>query len=347
MSITVVRPGLLTTIQDHGRLGYQKYGVLQSGSMDTGAARAANLLVGNEEHEALLEVTFDGAEWLIGEDMLLSVCGAAMTITVDGEPLPLWRPVLVRAGAAFKFEACLSGCRAYVAVAGGLDVPIVMGSRSTYLRGAVGGYEGRALKSGDVLSARPPQLLSKRILSLLQGQRDKRFSAPLWHAGHFAIASNMVDSIVRVMPGSHFGLLEIESRKAFFHQTYSISMQSDRMGCRLEGTEKLILIPHNELLSEPVAHGTVQLPANGNPIVLLADRQTTGGYPRIAQVAAVDIPIFAQLKPGDRFRFEAITHKDAEQLYMNSEQDIQMLKTAIALRVNEEAGKLGRFGKKE
>ncbi|MGO4548151.1 biotin-dependent carboxyltransferase family protein [Paenibacillus sp. 2TAB23] len=334
MSLSILRPGLLTTVQDLGRHGYQKYGVLTGGAMDTGAARAANLLVGNEEQEALLELTLSGAELLTDGEMLLAICGADMTVTANGERLPLWRPVLVRSGVVIKFGACLSGCRSYLAVAGGLDVPVIMGSRSTYVRGGIGGYEGRALKSGDVLNVKPAGLLSERMKSQLSGEIAESFAAPLWHASHFAIAASLADPIIRAMPGTHYGRFTEDSQKALFGQTYQIAAQFDRMGYRLEGTQKLALASPQELLSEAVANGTVQLPADGNPIVLLADRQTTGGYPRIAQVASVDIPVFAQLKPGDRFRFEVITQQDAERLYLYSERDMRMLKAAISLKVN-------------
>ncbi|MGG1638024.1 biotin-dependent carboxyltransferase family protein [Paenibacillus sp. NRS-1760] len=334
MTIKVVRPGLLVTVQDLGRHGYQKYGVVAGGAMDTGASRAANLLVGNEDSEAVLEIMLTGTELYMEKDTLLAICGARMSVTAGGETLPLWRPVLVRAGMSVKFGACQSGCRSYLAVAGGFDVPEVMGSKSTYLRGAIGGYFGRALKSGDVLAAKAPSLLSERMEHALRRGWNGSVAVPLWHASHFAIADNLADPIIRAMTGTHYELFTETSRASFFSQSFQISAQSDRMGYRLEGTEKLTLAKPLELLSEAVANGTVQVPAGGEPIVLLADRQTTGGYLRIAQVATVDIPVFAQLKPGDRFRFERITQQEAEQLYLDSERDMRMLKAAIALKFN-------------
>ncbi|WP_053372698.1 biotin-dependent carboxyltransferase family protein [Paenibacillus sp. FJAT-27812] len=336
MSIKVVRPGLLVTVQDLGRFRYQKYGVVAGGAMDTGASRAANLLVGNEGHEAVLEITLTGTELVLEQDTLLAICGARMLVTADGEELPLWRPALVRAGTVIKFGACESGCRSYFAVAGGWDVPEVMGSKSTYLRGAIGGYKGRALKAGDVLAAGDPSLLSERMKESLQiGWRGYgSFAVPLWHASHFAIADNLADPIIRALPGTHYERFTAESKSRLFSQSFQISVQSDRMGYRLEGNHKLELAAPLELLSEAVASGTIQVPADGNPIVLLADRQTTGGYPRIGQVATVDIAVFAQLKPGDRFRFEWITQQEAEELYLDSERDLRMLKAAVALKFN-------------
>lgn len=334
MSIYVIRPGLQAAIQDLGRHRFQKYGVVAGGAMDTGAARAANLLVGNRDHEAVLEITLAGTELLIKRDTVLAICGANMSVMAESERLPLWRPALVREGAVIKFGACLSGCRSYLAVAGGFDVPDVMGSKSTYLRGAIGGFQGRALKSGDVLTAQAPGMLSERIKhSLHRGLHDS-FAVPAWHASHFAIADNLADPVIRALPGSHYDWFTEESKASLFSQTFQITVQSDRMGYRLEGAQKLVTASAPELLSEAVANGTVQVPPDGNPIVLLADRQTTGGYPRIAQVASVDIPVFAQLKPGDRFRFEAVTQQEAEQLYLDSERDIRMLEAAIALKFN-------------
>lgn len=331
MSITIIRAGMHTTIQDLGRYRYQKYGVVVGGAMDAGAARTANYLVGNEGGEAVLELTLTGAELLIGKRMLLAVCGGDMSVSLDGQALPMWRPVLAEAGTVMKFGAYRSGCRSYIAVAGGFDVPEVMGSRSTYLRGSIGGYEGRALKSDDVLVLNQPSALSVRMAAALTVRLDGGYAAAGWHAGHFAIAGNLLDPIIRALPGTHYPLFTEESQSSLFSQTFRIGAQSDRMGCRLDGSSRLQLSSSLELVSEAVAGGTVQVPPDGNPIVLLADRQTTGGYPRIAQVASVDIAVFAQLKPGDRFRFEAVTQREAEQLYIDAERDMRMLKAAISL----------------
>lgn len=337
MSIKVIRPGLLTTIQDLGRYHFQQYGVVAAGVMDTGAARAANYLVGNDGVEAVLEMTLIGTELLIQEAVVIAVCGGDMSVTINGQPLPLWRPVLADAGVVIKFSAARSGCRSYLAVAGGFDVPEVMGSRSTYLRGVIGGFEGRTLKAGDVLLINKPNELSTRIMSALLAEQAGAgfgsgcYAAPNWHASHFAIAGNFAEPIIRAMPGTHYNRFTPESRQAVFSKTYRIGLQSDRMGCRLEG-EKLLLNSPMEILSEAVANGTVQVPPDGNPIVLLADRQTTGGYLRIAQVASVDIPVFAQLRPCDSFRFEEVTLLEAERLYLEGERDLNVLKMAIALK---------------
>ncbi|WP_028612404.1 biotin-dependent carboxyltransferase family protein [Paenibacillus harenae] len=332
MSLTVIRPGILTTIQDLGRTGYQRYGVVVGGALDPGAARVANLLVGNAEREAVLEMTLGGSVFHFHKPMIVAVCGGDLSAELDGGLLPLWRPVYVNEGSVLRLGTSVSGCRAYLAAAGGFDVPEVMGSRSTYLRGAVGGFEGRALKAGDELSVRQPGENAERIRQLLTPEPGEDAQIR-WHAGHFAIAGSGEEQIVRAVPGTHFHLFTSKSRAAFFSQAFRIGIQSDRMGCRLEGPTKLQLEAPLEMLSEGAVLGTVQAPPSGEPIVLLADRQTTGGYPRIAQVAAVDISVLAQLKPGSRFRFEAITRQESERLYLAGERDIQLLKAAIALKL--------------
>lgn len=326
--ITVLKPGLQATVQDMGRFGYQKQGVVVGGAMDGSAARTANTLVGNGEGEAVLELTWTGAQLRMEEDAVIAVCGADLMPELDGEPLPMWRPVLARAGSSLAFRGCRTGFRSYVAFAGGLDLPLVMGSRSTYVRAGIGGYRGRMLQAGDQLGLQPIAAGSTaaRLTAALLNGRD----GGGWHAEHFAIAERET-AVVRAFPGAHYHRLTDAGKRRLFGGTFTISHQSDRMGCRLEG-ESVHSRALGELLSEAVACGTIQLPPGGQPIVLLADRQTTGGYPRIAHVATVDIPMFAQLRPGSEVRFEPITHSEAEDLLMESERDYHLLRTAVALK---------------
>ncbi|MDQ6422556.1 biotin-dependent carboxyltransferase family protein [Paenibacillus sp. LHD-117] len=328
MTITVLKPGLQATVQDMGRFGYQKQGVVVGGAMDVSAARAANVLVGNGEAEAVLELTWTGAQLRMEKEAIIAVCGADLMPEVDGEPVPMWRPVLVRAGAVLAFRGCRSGFRSYIALAGGIDLPPVMGSRSTYLRAGLGGYRGRMLQAGDKLEAKP--FASGSLNGRLTAALLERRAPGGWHAEHFAIAERET-AVVRAFPGAHYGRLTEEGKRMLFGGSFRIGHQSDRMGCRLEG-ERVAIRQEGELLSEAVSAGTIQLPPNGSPIVLLADRQTTGGYPRIAHVASVDIPMFAQLKPGAEVRFELITHREAESLLLASEKDFHMLRTAVALK---------------
>lgn len=333
MSIRVIRQGLLTTIQDMGRSRYQKYGVTVGGAADRNAARIANMLVGNEESEAVLELTLAGAELCFEREQLIAVCGGDMTPKINGKQIPMWRPVLVMEGSILKLASCVSGCRAYVAVAGGIDVPNIMGSRSTYQRASIGGLEGRPLRNGDVVNVGTPHKgsLSERMIVALKAESNGTFVAARWHVGHFANGSDQEVIEIRAMRGAHISRLAGESRKRLFGQTFRISYQSDRMGCRLEG-ERLQLVVTDELLSEAVTCGTVQLPAGGQPIMLLADRQTTGGYSRIAQVAAVDLSVAAQLKPGDVFRFTEVTQQRSEALMLEAERELKIMAAAIELK---------------
>jgi antagonist of KipI len=328
MSIQVVTPGLLTSLQDLGRYGYQKYGVIVSGGMDSYSLRLANLLVGNEEGEAVLEMTLVGPTLLIEEDVLLAITGGDLSPTINSQPIPMGRPVLVKQGSILKFGACQSGCRAYVAVRGGYDIPEVMGSKSTYIRAGIGGYQGRALLAGDVLSVKLPQADLPLLASLSKKLGSHFFVSTSWYAGKSNISQRSQEYTIRVMPSSQFEFFTSDSREQFFQQNFKITTQSDRMGYRLAGP-LLQLTQPLEMVSEAVALGTVQVPPDGNPIVLLADRQTVGGYPKIAQVAGVDIANLAQIKPGGTILFQAISLAEAERLYVAREEEMEQLKVAI------------------
>jgi antagonist of KipI len=224
-------------------------------------------------------------------------------------------------------DGVIGGCRAYLAVAGGIDVPPVLGSRSTYLRAAIGGLDGRALKPADVLPTGTSTLLGDRIVARL-ARGDAAVRVAKWGAGPSLRPRNVGSPTVRVLGGAHTQQLTSSSRDALVRAEFRIGSQSDRMGYRLEGPA-LELSASLELLSEAVAFGTVQLPPNGNPIVLMADRQTTGGYPRIGEVATVDLPLLAQLKPGDSLRFRAISLVEAQSLYLARERDLQQARQAV------------------
>ncbi|SDE29928.1 biotin-dependent carboxyltransferase family protein [Sporomusa acidovorans] len=334
MKITVLRPGLLSSIQDLGRYGFQKYGVIVSGAMDSYALRVANILVGNEEGEGALEMTLMGPSLRLEQDTLLAITGGNMAPAVNGAAVPLWRPVFVKQGSVLEFKGCKPGCRTYLAVAGGFAIPPVMGSKSTYLRAGIGGFHGRALQQGDILpltSSLPEQAgrLVKQLAGKLQG---KFFAATDWHAAKMHIPQSSAPIQVRVTCGSQYEQFTADSKTRFFNQPFQVAAQSDRMGYRLSGMVLELKEP-SEMISEAVALGTVQVPPDGKPIILLADRQTAGGYPKIAQVAAVDIALIAQARPGDHIKFQEISHIAAEQLYLEREAYLQQLKQAIALRV--------------
>ncbi|WP_458125071.1 5-oxoprolinase subunit C family protein [Paenibacillus sp. Z3-2] len=342
MSIEVIRAGLLSTVQDEGRTGYRRYGIHPVGVMDTFAARAANMLVGNSRHAAVLEMTMRGPELRFQESQLVSLCGADLTATVDHLPIPLWRPVLLRAGSLLKFGQCRHGLRGYLAIAGGIAVPEVMGSRSTDLKTGLGGVEGRALHVGDLLSTGEPSVEARVWMERMEKQvkeneRDHRILAPAWFLSKWERPDYDGRSVIRVMQSKDSLLFSQESLEQFYGEKYVISPQSDRMGYRLQGS-RLVLDQPLDRLSEAVTYGTVQVPPDGQPIILMADHQTIGGYPVIAQVTRVDMPILAQAKPGSRISFKQITHDQARQLYMEEECNMQLIDKLIRRRMAEMEG---------
>ncbi|MCY6959069.1 5-oxoprolinase subunit C family protein [Clostridium brassicae] len=333
MGIEVISPGLLTTIQDLGRYGFRKYGVIVSGAMDSFAHRVANILVGNEEGEATLEITLLGPKILMNEDTLISICGADLSPKINDVFMPMWRPVYVKKGSVLSFGKNNYGARAYLAFAGSFNIEGVMGSKSTYLRAEIGGYEGRQIKKGDILSLKDCSEIGKKIIYTLSlNVNDDGFSYPKWFVSSKIIPNYINNFNVRVVKGGEFDYFCEDSKKALFKNSYLITPQSDRMGYRLKG-ENLQLEEPLEMISEAVALGTIQVPADGNPIILLADRQTTGGYPKIGQVSSIDIPIVSQMKPGDRISFSKITLKEAQELYIQREKDIQDLRRGLNLKI--------------
>lgn len=333
MSIQILRPGLLTSVQDLGRFGYQKYGVIVSGGMDTVALRIANLLVGNPEGEAVLEITLIGPSIVFHQDALIAITGADLSPSVDGMPIPLWRPVFVKKGSMVTFGPCRWGSRAYLAVAGGFDLPEVLGSRSTYLRAGIGGYQGRGLKADDELAFGGPSELATRLMSHLEKAAIQHpFATAKWYSGRPLYPVTQSNPIIRVMRGRHYDWFKPESIQQFFSSSFEVSPQSDRMGYRLSGPSLELQEPL-EILSEAVTHGAIQVPSEGNPIILLSDRQTIGGYPIIAHTATVDIPILAQVKPGEKLRFQEITQEEAENLYVQRELDFQQFKSGLSLKL--------------
>jgi antagonist of KipI len=297
--------------------------------MDRLACRAGNLLVGNDEGSAVLEATLLGPTVVFEGDALIAITGGDLEASIDGLAIPRWHAVAVRAGATLRFGRAVRGCRAYVAVAGGIDTPLVFGSRSTYLRGGFGGIDGRALRTDDVLALGALSDRSAKIAGSLRGETPAVISS--WSLGITLRPRYSPDATVRVIDGAHASLLDDASRAALHDEPFRVSSSSDRMGYRLEGPSLSLREP-TELMSEGVAFGTMQLPPGGAPIVLMADRQTTGGYPRIAEVASTDLPIVAQLRPGDQVRFRRISLAESQRLYLAQEQELTQARAAIALR---------------
>ncbi|KON88392.1 KipI antagonist [Sporosarcina globispora] len=330
--IKVLKPGLLSSIQDLGRTGFQKYGVIASGSMDPFSHRMANLLAGNGENDPALEITMMGPVLIFEEDTLISICGGDLSPSINGQPVRTWRSVFVKKGSELKFGGCQKGCRAYLAAAGGFSVPNVMNSKSTYLRAGIGGYKGRALKSGDLLETGKHSMLSSKMAEYLAQQgHDKIFAENDWRITSDLIPDTAGDPVIRITRGRQFDLFSQESQELLFKHSFEVTAQSDRMGYRLKGPS-LPLSQHTEQISEAVNFGSIQVPPDGNPIVLLADRQTTGGYPKIGQIAAVDLPLLAQAKPGDALSFAEISNEKAQRLLINRELKLKELKQGITLK---------------
>ena len=302
MSIIFLSPGLLTTIQDAGRLGYQQYGFATGGALDKRAMTMANLLVGNEPGEAVLEMTLLGAEMEFTHDNVIAITGGLCEPTRNVEPVPMYAAIQMHAGDTLAIGAVKDGCRIYVSFAGGLNVPSVMGSKSTQIKYGLGGYEGRALKLGDEIPFLNPRKdtsnLAKRTLPV-----------PIKQPGV---------QTLRVVMGPQAASFTRESVATFLKEEYAVTNESDRMGYRLEG-KALSFTNGADIISDAIALGSVQVPASGKPIVLLCDRQTVGGYAKIATVISMDIPVIAQCKMGDKVRFEAIAVSAAQRLYKRQE----------------------------
>ena len=309
MTLRILRPGILMTVQDGGRYGYQHLGLSPGGAMDPVALALANALVGNEVDDAALEITVLGPDVEFGQDTLVALCGAEFETS-----LPLNRPVLVEAGTNVHIGRALRGARGYLAIAGGFAIEPVLGSRSTYLPGQFGGYEGRTLRRGDRLPLQDSvEELSKERFARLKGRngRSVRWWAPP------LTAPDREPILLHVIEGEHYGRFDAAAQRAFLDTVWSITADSNRMGFRLGGAplaRSVAADGSDEILSGPTCLGTVQVPANGQPIVLMADHQTTGGYPRIAEIAWADVPRLAQLAPGGKLHFARCNLEIAAQL---------------------------------
>lgn len=295
MVFLIKEPGLLSTIQDQGRYGYQSTGISPSGVLDYKSAILANQLVGNEPDEGVIEMTLSGMTFRVLKDTIIALAGASMEFTINGEKYPIGRSIPLAKGDLVKLGQVREGLRTYLAVAGGFKLKKVLGSHSTHLRTAMGGYKGRALEKGDKL----PYNGDNKTYSPLVVKKE----------------ATLTDSTIRIVPGPNYDDLTDESKKALVNQPYTITRNSDRMGIRLDGHALETTDGVHDILSEPTQLGNIQVPKNGLPIVLLNDRQTTGGYKRMASVAKVDLPKLVQLGPNERIQFKMIDLKIASELY--------------------------------
>ncbi|KRP51177.1 biotin-dependent carboxyltransferase family protein [Pseudomonas poae] len=299
MTIKVIKPGMFSTFQDTGRNGFQHWGVPVTGVMDEDAHALCNLLVGNPRTFSTLEMTLQGPTLHFQAKAVIALAGADLGAELDAVPLKPGVAALVSPGGTLSFGKRRQGARSYLAVAGGFLLQPLMNSTSTYSRGGFGGLHGRALQAGDLIPIRssfanPPRL-------------SPRCNFGLYEAG--------ACEPIRVIAGREWKDFSAQSREHFINHDYTLTGDSDRMGYRLDGTPLKLSSP-KEMLSESVTFGTVQVPPSGKPLILMADRQTTGGYPRIAQVASVDLPRLAQLLPGDTLRFSLIALSAAEALLL-------------------------------
>jgi antagonist of KipI len=336
MGLEILKPGLLTTIQDTGRHGFQKEGIIVSGAMDTFALRAANLLAGNPQHHAALEITLTGPKIRFTETHLIALTGADLSPTINGESIGMWRPTLVTANSILEFKAPIAGCRTYLAVSGGFDLPQVMGSYATYLRAGIGGFKGRALQTGDFI---PCHVTTDDGLALLKKATNTTeahgYTSTNWWPAPQLFPDYQPNPAIRALKGPEYELFSEVSQERIWAERFQVSLQSDRMGYRLQGVTIQLTEP-TDLISSAVTFGTVQVPSDGQPIVLMADHQTTGGYPRIAQIISADLPILAQVVPGQTICLQEVTLEEAQQLYIRQEQHLEQLAQAIHLKLNHE-----------
>ncbi len=323
MSLKIFKAGVLDTIQDMGRYGYQHLGINPGGAMDKFSAQVANILVGNSIHEAVIELHFPASIFIFQEPSLIALSGADFLASINGELIPFLHPVLVNKGAILQFHRVQKGTRAYLSVYGGFKIPEWFGSYSTNLKAAAGGFYGRALKKDDEISFNTFDHLTALL-------NEKEFYILPWKAD-----DNWGDITVEeilVWPGNEWGRLTEESNENVVMTSFVITGQSDRMGYRLNNIP-LHAITNEEVISAAVSFGTIQLLPDGRLIILMADHQTTGGYPRIAHVIAAHHSKLAQMKPGNKIYFKLTSHETAEELFIKQQQHLLQLQNACTFKL--------------
>lgn len=318
--ITVVRPGLLSTPQDPGRTGFAHLGVGRAGAFDMPAFRLANALAGNGGDACALELTLLGPTLRFDCDARIATTGAPLPIQIDGIEQPMWSPLFVRAGQTLALGAMRNGCRAYLAVHGGFHFESVLGSRSLDVNAALGPLQ-RPLRAGDVL----------QIHGTAGGSRETKRNWSIDPGPWFD-----PESALRLLPGTHTHRLNRESREALFSRAFEVGSDSNRVGVRLRGP-RLLFAESVELVSEACIAGTLQLPPSGDPIALGVEHPVSGGYPRIGQIAAIDLPRLAQRRPGDTLRFRPCTLEEAQQALHKRDRQLLKMATAIAIRLKQGA----------
>jgi len=291
----VLKPGLFTTVQDLGRYGYLKYGIPISGSMDTFSLVAANVLVANNSNDACLEITLFGPELQALTRTQIAITGGNISPKINGQNVPTWQTLEVQEGDVITFGKVENGCRAYLSIRGGINTPLVLGSRATYVRGGFGGINGRQLKTGDIIEGFDTSPL--KVEYSMPEDLVPQFT------GQFK---------VHVILGPQADMLTEGGINTFFSSPYKVTLEADRMGYRLEGA----IIEHKakaDIISDALLPGAIQVPKNGKPIIIMRDAQTTGGYPKIAVTIIPDVSLLGQAKPNDIIEFSKITMSQARE----------------------------------
>lgn len=311
MPFTVERPGIMTLVQDLGRWGYQSRGVTVSSPMDQFSLRMGNVMLGNGQNDAALEITLSGLDIVIGGEQCAVLAGADLSMRINGMAAPAWTVHHLPRGSRVTIGGMTGdGCRSYLCFSGGIDVPLVMGSRSTYTKAALGGYRGRALKSGDVVGLGAPRPLWRRGIGLTCPPELRPARAP--------------DEPISAMDGPQIDAFTKGGIDTFYGETFTVSNDIDRMGYRLDGPE-IGRCKSPDIVSDGIAHGAVQVPGHGRPIVMMSDRQTTGGYTKIAVVSTWSAAALAQRLPGDAVRFARVTEEEAASRLESFERDLETL----------------------
>ena len=313
MGFRVIKGGLLTTVQDFGRSGFQAQGFNVNGVMDRRAFRIANLLLDNPENEAVLECTLIGPTLEFTAPMIISITGGDFRPELNDEKIPMYTAIYVAEGDVLKIGSARTGRTCYIAFSNYLKVPVVMGSRSTNLKCQIGGFKGRKLEDGDFIETRINRRIYlssflSRTLPLKEYEEDK--------------------VKIRVVMGPEEEVFSKKGIKSFLETEFTVGAEFDRMGMRLEGS--FIETKHgSDIISDGIALGSIQVPSHGKPIILLADRQTTGGYGKIAAVISVDLPKLVQRRMDDKIRFEAVSVQEAQKLMLQEERELQEMRKAI------------------
>ena len=315
MGIRVLKGGMLTTVQDLGRTGYQSQGFSVAGVMDVRSFKIANLLLDNPENEPVLEFTLIGPTLEFTSATIIAITGGDFQPTVNDEPVPMYTALYMNKGDILKFKSARTGSRGYIAFSSYLEVPVVMGSRCTNLKSKIGGFKGRKLQEGDYMNFR----IKRRYLPFFLSRKLE-----LDDVNEF----EKDETILRVVMGPQDDRFSKQGIETFLNSEYIVTSDFDRMGCRLEGP---YIAPKesSDIISDGIAFGSIQVPSHGKPIILLADRQTTGGDAKIATVASVDIPKLVQRKTDHKIRFKAITVQEAQELYKKELKELDKMRKMI------------------